>query len=195
MKKLFAIVLAIGIGTVMLNAQEPPRDDAASDAPSAKQDAQRPGGGPGGRRQLSPEQIRERQTKRFQEAAAELKKMYDANQDGVIDPQERAKLDADLDVAERLQRYIFQAKVINAVDEDRNLEFTEAELAKMPEAMKNVRPAMAIPPGGPRGERGQHGPRGDRGPQGARGHRSNGPRPPQPADGGADEPPAPPAED
>ena len=181
MKKLFAILLALGVGATVLTAQDAPADKAPADQPA--QEMKRPGGG---RREFSPEQMKERQGRRFRQAAAELKEMYDANQDGVIDPQEREKLDADLATVERLQRYILPAKAINAVDADRNLELSDEELAKLPEAMKSLRPEMG--PG--RGAR-PNGPRGDR-PNGARG--DNRRRPPQ--DGGPDddggEPPAPP---
>ena len=185
MKKLLALVLGLTLACTYLNAQDaPPAEPPQDEVPQADMAA------PPARRQLTPEQIQERQARRFRDAAAELKAMYDANQDGVIDPQERAKLDADLDTAQRLQRYLILGQVINEVDADRNLEISDEESAKIPEAMKKIRPNMG--PGG-RGPgmpgNGPRGPRGNR-PNGPRGNRQ-GPPPPQ----GAEPPAAPSAED
>ena len=176
MKKLLALAIVLTIASAL----------AAQDAPPAEA----PKGGQ--RRHITPEQIQERQTKRLREAAAELKAMYDANQDGVIDAQERAKLDADLDTARRLQRYVMLGQVLAEIDADRNLELTAEELAKAPEAMKKMRPGM-MPGGRGPGMNGQA-PRGPR-PNGPRGNRQGPPPAPQGDDDAPDgeEPPAPPA--
>ncbi|MBO4619940.1 MAG: hypothetical protein J5654_07505 [Victivallales bacterium] len=181
MKKLLVLALGLTLACTCLYAQDaPPAEPPADEAPKADVAA------PPARRQITPEQIQERQTRRLREAAAELKAMYDANQDGVIDPQERAKLDADLDTAQRLQRYLLLGQVLNEVDTDRNLEISDEESAKILEAMRKLRPGMG--PGGRGPGMPGNGPRGNR-PNGPRGNRQ-GPPPLQGA-----EPPAPPAED
>ncbi len=195
MKKLLALALALTITGAYLNAQEtPPAGPPQGEPPTVQETA---GGRPEGgnqRRQLSPEQMQERQAKRFRDAAAELKEMYDANQDGVLDAQERAKLDADLETAKRLQRYLMVGQVINEIDTDRNLEISDEEVAKISEAMKKMRPGMMGPGGrGPgMGQRGQQGQRGGR-PNGPRGNRQGPPQGQAPTDG--EEPPAPPTEE
>ena len=181
MKKLLALAIVLTIAGTLVAQDAPP--------------AEAPKGGQ--RRQITPEQVQERQTKRLREAAAELKAMYDANQDGVIDAQERAKLDADLDTARRLQRYVMLGQVLAEIDADRNLELSADELAKAPEAMKKMRPGMMPGGRGPgMGMDGQRGPRGNR-PNGPRGNRQGPPPAPQGDDDAPDgeEPPAPPAED
>ena len=178
MKKLLALALGLTLACTYLNAQDaPPAEPPADEAPKADMAA------PPARRQLTPEQVQERQAKRIRDTAAELKAMYDANQDGVIDSQERAKLDADLDTARRLQHYLMLGQVIVEVDTDRNLELSDEELAKVPEAMRKVRPGMG--PGG----RGPGMP--GNGPRGPRGNRPNGPR----GNRQGPPPPAPPAEE
>lgn len=176
MKKLLALAIVLTIAGTLVAQDAPP--------------AETPKGGQ--RRHITPEQIQERQTKRLREAAAELKAMYDANQDGVIDAQERAKLDADLDTARRLQRYVMLGQVLAEIDADRDLELTAEELAKAPEAMKKMRPGM-MPGGRGPGMNGQA-PRGPR-PNGPRGNRQGPPPAPQDDDDAPDgeEPPAPPA--
>ena len=175
MKKSLAFALILAVAFVHLNAQDVAPE---STTPPPRQ---------------TPEQLQERQTRRVQDAAAELKTMYDTNQDGVIDEQEHSKLDADLATAQRLLRYVMLAPVINEVDTDRNLEISAEEGAKIPEAMRKLRPQMGPGPGG----RGPGMP--GNGPRGPRGNRPNGPRgnrqgpPPQQDD--AQEPPAPPTED
>ena len=176
MKKLLALVLGLTLACTYLRSRAL-KAEAAPEAPKAEVTDQ------GGHRQLTPEQFQERQAKRIRDTAAELKAMYDANQDGVIDPQERAKLDADLDTARRLQRYLMLGQVIVEVDADRNLELSDEELAKVPEAMRKVRPGMG--PGG----RGPGMP--GNGPRGPRGNRPNGPR----GNRQGPPPPAPPAEE
>lgn len=178
MKKLLALTLVLALAGTCLIAQDAPPAEPPQDAePQADVAA------PPARRQLTPEQIQERHARRFRDAAAELKEMYDANQNGVIDPQERAKLDADLETARRLQRYLMLGQVIVEVDTDRNLELSDEELAKVPEAMRKVRPGMGPAGRGP----GMPG----NGPRGPRGNRPNGPR----GNRQGPPPPAPPAEE
>lgn len=181
MKKLLALTLILAFAGTCLIAQDAPPAEPPQDAePQADMAA------PPARRQLTPEQIQERHARRFRDAASELKEMYDANQDGVIDSQEYAKFEADLEAARRLQRYLMLGQVIVEVDADHNLELTDDELAKASDAMKKLRPGMM--PGGRRPGMPGNGPRGNR-PNGPRGNRQG----PPPAPGA--EPPAAPAED
>ena len=104
---------------------------------------------------------------RLRSEISELKAMYDENQDGVLDEAERAKLDADLAIAERLENFVRLAKILKQIDVDRDYEISDEEAKQIPQAMDQLRPAggQGMRRGGPGGR-----------PQGVPGRRHGGPR-------------------
>ena len=180
MKKFLAFVIALMFTVTILRAQDAPPEAPEGlppEAPEIEPAARRPppeggphrGGPAGGMRQRALEQ--------FKEQAAELKAMYDANQDGVLDDAERVKLEADLAIAERLEPFLMTGKILKEVDADGNFEISPEEAAKIPEALEKLRPMR-----GPGARRGAPGGRPQGGPP-PRGRNHGGPngRPGRPA--------------
>ena len=196
MKKMFVFAAMLALAGMLVRAQEVPPPEGAEGEPPAPPEAHATEhrGGPGGEHRRGPEGMHRQQLVHLREEAAELKAMYDENQDGVLDEAERIKLDADLAIAERLEHFVQLSKILKEVDADRNFEISDEEAAQIPAAMEKLRPAggPGMRRGGP-GGRPQGAPGGRRRPgarPGAPGRRPGGPgnedwgdeaRPPRPA--------------
>ena len=165
MKKLLplaiAVVLVAIIAVTIVRAQNdssptpPPTETHATDR---REPPERPHEG-----------MRQRQLEWIRGQAAELKAMYDENQDGTLDEAERVKLEADLAIAERLGPFLMTGKILKEADADGNFEISPEEAAKIPEALEKFRPMRG--PGGPGGR--PHGGPGGR-PHGGPGGRPHG---------------------
>lgn len=70
--------------------------------------------------------------------AAELHDMYDANCDGVLDEQERARMEADFAIANRLSKYLRTKPVIDALDADHNMKISVEEGKRIREVTREL---------------------------------------------------------
>ena len=112
--------------------------------------------GPGGGRpaagavSMQPDDIRT--------SADELKALFDADKNGVLSDDERAKMAAEMARAEVLQRFLLPWKVIRKVDTDGDLEISDKEAESISDALEKLRPASSTGRSGPSG--GMRGPGG-----------------------------------
>ena len=104
-----------------------------------------PGGGrpAAGAASMQPDDIRT--------SADELKALFDADKNGVLSDDERAKMAAEMARAEVLQRFLLPWKVIRKVDTDGNLEISDKEAESISDALEKLRPASSTGRSGPGG--------------------------------------------
>jgi hypothetical protein len=76
---------------------------------------------------------------RLRTIATDLKKHYDANNNGVLEKNELEALQKDMETAERLAHtHRIYKNVISKLDADNDLNLSDAELAKLPELQKET---------------------------------------------------------
>lgn len=106
--------------------------------------------------------FQQRMLENINKDAKKILDLYDANKNGVLDPEEADAFKKDLAAYEKLQPFARSLKVLKAVDTDKNLQISLDEAAKMQDVLKELHP------------------QGDR-PQGKRPGMGNRPRPNKPA--------------
>ncbi len=198
MKKLLAALIFAGFGLAIAQDAAP-----AADKPEAPKNEQggrpgRPGGG-----QFNPERFQNQMIKRMETQAAEILKLYDKNQDGALDAEEKAAMEKDFEEVMKKARLANAYERIKVIDADGDLKFSDDEKQQAPQRLREDMqkrggrggfgggPGFGGPGfgGGPRDGQGPRGPRGGngaprdgqgpRGPRGGNGPRGNNP-PPQP---------------
>ncbi|MBR6059449.1 MAG: hypothetical protein IKP58_14875, partial [Victivallales bacterium] len=92
MKKLLAALIFAGFGLAIAQDAPPPADKP--EGPRNEQGGRpgRPGGG-----QFNPERFQNQMIKRMEAQAAEILKVYDKNQDGALDAEEKAAMEKDFE--------------------------------------------------------------------------------------------------
>ena len=157
MKKLLAILM-MAAGTMLL-AQD-------AEAPKGPRGG-RPGMGPGGGG-MRPPQVN---PERFDNQVKGLMAQYDANQDGVLDADERAAAEKELDMNELRKKMMMVRTftLFKALDENQDGKLSPEEKEKLPEKSREIgfggmgggRPGMGPGMGPGRGEGGRPPRRGD----------------------------------
>ena len=139
MRTAMALFLAAGFA-VMGQEEAATKAEPTPKAPAAApQRPARPFPGPNGERRGGPGMMnQEAQIKRFNEDAKQIVEMYDADKDGKLNAEERAKMDADFAVAEKLMRYTRTKSIIDALDADKDMQISEAEAKNLPKAMREI---------------------------------------------------------
>ncbi len=143
----------------------------------------RPGMGPGGG--MRPPQIT---PERFDNQVKGLLEEYDANKDGVLDADERAAAEKDLDPKELRKKMMMTRTftLFKALDENQDGKISPEEKEKLPEKSRDIGPGFGGRPGmgpgmGPgRGGEGRPPRRGDGPRKGGKGDKPEGDNPPPP---------------
>ena len=71
-----------------------------------------------------------------------LKALFDADRDGVLSTDERAKMVAEMARLEELQRFLLPWKVLREVDVDEDLKISDKEAESISDALERLRPAF-----------------------------------------------------
>ena len=80
--------------------------------------------------------IQKRHVRKF---AGELREMFDTDHDGAFSSGEAERMRSEMAEAERLERFILPWRVVREIDEDGDLEISDAELGLIPAATEKVR--------------------------------------------------------
>ena len=92
------------------------------------------------RREARQKQMEQNVLKRMQRTASELLAMYDKNQNGKLDPEERAQMEKDIEMAKKMQHILPLKEILDDLDADHDLQISDEEGAKIGEVMRRNRP-------------------------------------------------------
>ena len=91
--------------------------------------------------------FQQRMLENINKDAKKILDLYDANKNGVLDPEEADAFKKDLAAYEKLQPFARSLRVLKAVDADKNLQISLDEAAKMQDVLKEMRPQGDRPQG------------------------------------------------
>ena len=80
----------------------------------------------------------EQRLKQLNNDAQKILELYDADKDGKLNDEERAKMDADFVIAAKLQRYVRSKALLDAVDADKDMAVKGEEVKNLHKAVQKT---------------------------------------------------------